>query len=78
MASGRDVQHKTPLQSPGICSAPGHREERVSVKLTNILPWLADAASNGVGWLHDFEEEEVCLTADLYDVILAYQHFHHR
>ena len=78
MAQGRDVQQGTSTPVSSVCSASGHQEERISVRISHIMPWLADAANNGVAWLRDFEDEEICVTADLYDVILAYQHFHQR
>lgn len=77
MAQGRDVQRSLALggSSQGEAALV---EEQISVPLSQIIPWLADAAANGVSWLHDFEEEDIAISADLYDVILAYQHFHQR
>jgi hypothetical protein len=34
-----------------------------------------DAVHSGRTWLSDFEDDEVTLSTDLYEVILAYQHF---
>lgn len=77
MAQGRDIQ---PLESAGLGSSvePCLTEARVSVPIVQILPWLAEAAANGVTWLRDFEDEEISISSDLHDVILAYQHFHQR
>jgi hypothetical protein len=47
----------------------------VSVALGEILPLLADAVRSERTWLRDFETEQVTISTDLYEVILAYQHF---
>jgi hypothetical protein len=36
---------------------------------------LADAVRSERTWLQDFENDEVTISTDLYEVILAYQHF---
>jgi len=40
-----------------------------------IFPALADALANGKTWIKDFEKDEVTVPYDLYEVILAYQHY---
>jgi hypothetical protein len=47
----------------------------VSVALGEILPLLVDAVRSQRTWLRDFEDDQVTISADLYEVILAYQHF---
>ncbi len=49
-------------------------ENTVRVRLGEILPMLADAVASKRTWLRDFEADEVSVSADLYEVILAYQH----
>jgi hypothetical protein len=49
--------------------------DNVTVALGEILPLLADAVRSDRTWLRDFEEDEVTISTDLYEVILAYQHF---
>jgi molybdopterin biosynthesis enzyme len=49
--------------------------ETVSVPLGEVLPLLADAVRSQRTWLTDFEQEEITISTDLYEVILAYQHF---
>ncbi len=49
--------------------------DSVTVPLGEIIAWLGDAISNGRTWLHDFENDEVTISSDLYEVILAYQHY---
>lgn len=49
-------------------------EHRVTVPLSEIIPLLADAVESRRTWLRDFEDDEITISADLYGVILAYQH----
>jgi hypothetical protein len=49
--------------------------ETVSLTAGEVFAWLADAADNNRAWLHDFEDEQITMSSDLYEVILAYQHF---
>ncbi|HRF00986.1 MAG TPA: hypothetical protein PLI18_10740 [Pirellulaceae bacterium] len=51
---------------------------RLSVRLGQIVPALIDAAASGRSWVADFEDEELVVSEDLYDVLLAYQHFRQR
>jgi hypothetical protein len=47
----------------------------VRVTLGEILPTLADAVASDRTWLTDFEDDEVTISSDLYDVLQAYRHF---
>ncbi len=47
----------------------------VTVPLAEVLPLLAEAVRSERTWLRDFEEDEVTISMDLYEVILAYQHY---
>jgi hypothetical protein len=49
--------------------------QRVTVPLGDVLPTLADAQRQGRAWLHDFLDDEVTISSDLYEVLLAYQHY---
>ena len=49
--------------------------ETVSLPLGDVLPLLADAVRSQRTWLRDFEDDEITISADLYQVLLAYQHF---
>jgi hypothetical protein len=53
----------------------GRAGETVTVPLGEILPLLADAVRSERTWLRDFEDDELTISTDLYEVILAYQHF---
>ena len=47
----------------------------VTVNAGEVFAALADAVDHGRSWLRDFEDDKITLSADLYDVILAYEHF---
>ncbi len=49
-------------------------QRQVTVPLGEILPLLADAVQSKRTWLKDFTEDEVTISTDLYEIILAYQH----
>jgi hypothetical protein len=49
----------------------------VTVNLGEVLPLLADAVKSQRTWLTDFEDDEITISADLYEVLLAYQYFRH-
>lgn len=49
--------------------------ETVSIPLSEVFPMLADAARSQRTWLRDFADDEITISADLYEVILAYQHY---
>ena len=56
-------------------SEQSHRAHRVTVPVGEVLPLLADAVRSQRTWLSDFEDDEITISSDLYDVLLAYQHF---
>ena len=47
---------------------------KMTVRLGDITQILADAADGNRTWLSDFEDDEVRVSTDLYDVISAYSH----
>ena len=51
------------------------RQETVAVPLGEILPMLVDAVQSNRTWLADFTDDDVTISSDLYEVILAYQHY---
>ena len=55
-------------------TAPAQRSE-VTVAAGEIFPVLADAYSSGRTWLRDFADDDITISTDLYEIILAYQHF---
>lgn len=59
------------LQAPAIEESAS----TVSLPLGEILPLLADAVQSDRTWLRDFDNDEIRISSDLYEVILAYQHY---
>jgi hypothetical protein len=53
----------------------GHTRETVTVPLADVLPLLADAVRSERTWLGDFADDEITVSMDLYEVLLAYQHY---
>jgi hypothetical protein len=51
------------------------RRDMVTVPLGEIFPLLADAVRSERTWLRDFSDDEITISSDLYEVILAYQHY---
>ncbi len=56
-------------------ATPASHQSAVTVLLTEILPLLADAYNSRRAWWRDFADDEVTISADLYEVLLAYQHY---
>ena len=44
----------------------------VSVKLSEFLPVIERAHRERRTWLHDFVDDEVCVSTDLYQVLRAF------
>ncbi len=61
--------------SAAAVQSPQHAQGHVTLTLGEVLPLLADAYHNRRTWLRDFDLDPVTLTSDLYEVLLAYQHF---
>ena len=51
------------------------QRETISVPLMEVLPLLADAVRAERTWVRDFADDEVTISMDLYEVLLAYQHY---
>lgn len=51
------------------------KTSNVSMPLGEILPLLADAVQSDRTWLRDFDNDEIRISTDLYEVLLAYQHY---
>jgi hypothetical protein len=48
-------------------------EPQVNVRLGQIVDILADAVRSNRSWLSDFEDDEIQVSSDLYDVICSYR-----
>ena len=54
--------------------APTHTQpEMVDVTLGDLLPLIALAHRKNYVWLQDFLDDEVSITADLYEVLRAFR-----
>jgi hypothetical protein len=53
---------------------PEFTQAAVHVRLGDLLPLLARAQRRNYLWLHDFLDDEVAITADLYDVLRAFRY----
>jgi hypothetical protein len=58
-------------------SASKNKPATVTVELNEVLPLLADAVASRRTWLTDFEDDQITISADLYEVLLAYQYYRH-
>lgn len=58
---------------PEVASSDEPVRNPVTVTLGDILPLLADAVQMRRAWLRDFEHDNLTLSADLYQVLMAYQ-----
>ncbi|MGD9719972.1 MAG: hypothetical protein AB7O59_02015 [Pirellulales bacterium] len=61
-----------------VCAAVSESKQAkdtVTVPLSEVLPMLADAVRNERTWLSDFDDDPITISTDLYEVILAYQHY---
>ncbi|MGD9648739.1 MAG: hypothetical protein AB7U73_23715 [Pirellulales bacterium] len=50
------------------------KHQTIEVSLGEVLPLLADAVQSRRTWLDDFASDEITISTDLYEVLLAYQH----
>jgi hypothetical protein len=53
----------------------GDSSGTVKVPLAEIFPLLTEALRNNRTWLKDFADDEIAISSDLYEVLLAYQHY---
>lgn len=49
--------------------------DTVTVPLADVFPLLAEAARSRRAWLSDFADDQITISQDLYEVIVAYQHY---
>ena len=54
-------------------SYQGYQDPSVRVSLRDLLPLIAVAKRQRFLWLDDFLDDEVRITADLYDVLRAFE-----
>lgn len=71
------IYHGPAEKQPPAASASTNSPTTVSVELGEVLPLLADAVASQRTWLSDFEDDQITISADLYEVLLAYQYYRH-
>lgn len=59
--------------TPDAASCTDHPEPTIHVSLGDLLPLIALAQRHNYAWLQDFLDDEVCVTADLYEVLQAFR-----
>jgi hypothetical protein len=74
-ASHLRVYYGPQEESANISVAESNKQETVTIPLMEVMPLLADAVQSQRTWLRDFADDEVTISMDLYEVILAYQHY---
>ena len=47
----------------------------VHVRLGDLFPLLALAHRGNYLWLQDFEDDEICITPDLYELLLTFRSY---
>jgi len=67
--------YREPDVETASCVTLSRVDEGVKVQLGEVLPLLADAIASDRTWLKDFNDEEITVSADLYEVLQAYRHF---
>lgn len=58
-----------------LTAAEGTPRQMVSVPVSEVLPLLLEAARTRRAWLEDFSADEMTISSDLYEVLLAFGHF---
>lgn len=66
------AEKTVPVRPASTCSSA-----TVTVDIGEVLPLLADAVASRRTWLSDFEDDQITISADLYEVLLAYRYFRH-
>jgi hypothetical protein len=56
-------------------AATDSAKQTVTLPLDEVAPLLAEAVHNRRTWLRDFKNDEITISTDLYEVLLAYQYF---
>ena len=69
--------YRGPAENNATRNASNNAANTVTVELSEVLPLLADAVASQRTWLSDFERDEITISADLYEVLLAYQYYRH-
>jgi hypothetical protein len=77
MARSQLKIYRGPAEKQAPVRSASSKPATVTVELNEVLPLLADAVASRRTWLSDFENDEITISADLYEVLLAYQYYRH-
>ena len=66
------MRHRLRLYNGEEHDSTATMEPPVTVKLGQISMILADAVRSRRAWLDDFDDDELQISADLYDILSAY------
>lgn len=69
------IYHGPQTDSNTTVSTETEASRAVTLSLGEILPLLADAVQSQRTWLQDFDDDQVTISMDLYEVLLAYQFY---
>jgi hypothetical protein len=69
--------YRGPEEATTVRTASKVSGNNVTVNVGEVLPLLADAFNSQRTWLGDFENDEITISSDLYEVLLAYQYYRH-
>ncbi|MEQ8791131.1 MAG: hypothetical protein RIC55_33020 [Pirellulaceae bacterium] len=67
---GPEPQDDAPVEEAS--AAPS----QLTVRLAEILPLLAEAYRGRRLWLNDFADDQITISSDLYEILLAYENLH--
>jgi hypothetical protein len=67
MATARLRVFPYPEEEQGDCPIPS-----IPIKLSDLYPLLAQAYRDNYIWLRDFEQDELLVSNDLYEVVRAF------
>jgi hypothetical protein len=73
MARSRLRVYYGPETPCATATAPKKTGQTVQLPMSEVFSLLADAVQNDRTWLRDFDHDEITISADLYEVLLAYQ-----
>ena len=73
--SGPNQDSESSSPKAGEGSKPTSGSHLLPVAVRDLVPLLVDAFETDRTWLKDFGREHIHVSADLYEILLAYQQF---
>lgn len=75
IASRLRVYYGPDEEALSALSATIPMRDEVTLPLGEVLPLMLDAVRARRTWVDDFSDDKITISTDLYEVLLAYQHF---